>query len=66
MAGVTVEESQPSPQRPPVEMAALIASVSSLTPSPVSSCQSEITDKYLEEPVENVPLAPKSFTLRKI
>ena len=34
MAGVVVEESQPSPHRPPVLIALLIAAVSSVTPSP--------------------------------
>jgi hypothetical protein len=33
-AGVVVEEEQPAPQRPPAEMAALMAAVSSVTPSP--------------------------------
>jgi hypothetical protein len=33
-AGVVVEEEQPAPQRLPAEMAALMAAVSSVTPSP--------------------------------
>lgn len=35
-SGVSVDASQPAPQRPPLEMAALIAAVSSVVPSPIA------------------------------
>lgn len=54
--GVTVEESQPWPQRLPVEIASLIAAVSSVVPSPLAP-KSLTLRKILKEesPYATVP-----------
>lgn len=61
MAGVVVDESHPKPHRLLLEMALLIAAVSSVDPSPVES-------QYMHRNFRRmvIPLAPKSFTFRKI
>lgn len=61
-----VDESQPLPQRPPDEMASLIATVSSVDPSPVMIVSVSFYPGSLETMWMCLPLAPKSLTFLKI
>ncbi len=62
-AGVTVDESHFWPHRLPVEIALLMASVSSVDPSPRINVSHGI---YMGRVKVRIPFAPKSLTLRKI
>ena len=55
-----MEESHPWPQRLPLDIAVLIASVSSVVPSP----ETDQVQSWLEWGL-SLPAAPKSLTFRK-